>query len=298
MTDPHQPAAPTARTRPGSVTLSSYLLFAVALLFVINAIVSLATLGTITDVYRDAYQGTEAEGAEVAITIVGGAASVALLVLAVTFVVLALLNNQGRNVSRIITWVLSGIGFLCTFCCTGFNVLGSAMGDMDTPSSGGTPDAQEIERRLAEEMPGWAEPVTLLTTVLAMFGLLAVAILLALPRSNDFFRKPQAIWEPPVPGSAYPGPPAPGVGYPPAGAPGGQPPVGQPPVGPPPAGPSPVAQPPAGQPPAGQPPVTPSGDAGSPPPGGQTPGTQPAGDQPSSGDQSQPPSGPSTPPAS
>lgn len=276
VTDPHHPAAPAAKSRPSSVTISSYLLFLVALLFAIGAIAGLATLGTASDVYRDAYQGTDLEGTEAFVTVFGAVASVVQLLFGATFVVLALLNNRGRNVARIITWVLIVLGF----CCTGLNLLGTAFSSMNTgTTTGNMPDPAEVQRRLDEALPGWVNPVNNISNVLALIALLAAAILLALPKSNEFFRKPQAVWEPPVPGATYPGqPPYPGqvstgAGFPPAGAPGGYP-------------------------PAGAPPVTPSGDPGYPPvppPGNQPPGTQPSpgtGTQPSSGDQQEPPSGP------
>lgn len=238
MSDPHNPAAPAARARPSSVTISSYLLFLVALLFAISAIVGLSTLGTISDVYRDAYEGTQAEGAEGFITIVGAVGSVLQLLFAAAFVVLALLNNRGRNGSRIATWILAGLGF----CCTGLNLLGSAFSGMNAGTTGDMPDAAEVQRRVSEALPGWVEPVSMLINVIALLALLAAAILLALPKSNEFFRKPQPSWEPPVPGSAYPG-------YPPVPPPGNQPPGTQPPG----------TQPPGGQPSSGDQPEPPSG---------------------------------------
>ena len=44
--------------------------------------------------------------------------------------------------------------------------------------------------------------------MLSLLALLAALILLALPKANEFFRKPTAGWEPPVPGASYPAVPA------------------------------------------------------------------------------------------
>ena len=49
--------------------------------------------------------------------------------------------------------------------------------------------------------------------MLSLIALLAALILLALPKANEFFRKPTAAWEPPTPGASLPGLPA-GSGQP------------------------------------------------------------------------------------
>jgi hypothetical protein len=106
------------------------------------------------------------------------------------------------------------------------------------------PDPQELQRRLGEELPSWYTPLVTTAAILTVLALLGAIILLALPPSNEFFRRPQPTWEPPVPGyPAYPPapgtapqPPAPGT---PGGPTGGQP--GGPPAGGPPAPPTPPA---------------------------------------------------------
>ncbi|MEW2384075.1 hypothetical protein AB0873_18570 [Micromonospora sp. NPDC047707] len=210
MVDPHQQSA---RVRPSVVTISSYLLMFYAALSVLSLIIGLSTLGTFQDVYRDAFAGTEAEGSEgvIAFALVGG--SIVSLLFAVGLVVLALLNNRGKNVARIITWVVGGIAL----CCSGLALAGTAAGNaMGGQTSGDVPSQEEINRRLDEALPSWYEPVTLLLTVLSIIALLAALILLALPKANEFFRKQEPAWEPPVPGAAYPAyPSTPGQpGYP------------------------------------------------------------------------------------
>ncbi|MER7460335.1 hypothetical protein [Micromonospora sp. NPDC126480] len=210
MADPHQPPA---RVRPSVVTISSYLLIFYAILSVLSLIVGLSTMGTIMDVYRDAFAGTEAEGAEGVAVFMVVAGSVVSLLFAVGLVVLAMLNNRGRNVARIVTWVVGGIAL----CCSGLGLAGTALGGtMGGDTSGNVPSQDEINRRLDEALPSWYEPVSLLLTVLGIIALLTALILLALPKANEFFRKPQQQWEPPVPGAAYPAyPSTPGQpGYP------------------------------------------------------------------------------------
>ncbi|MGA4683734.1 hypothetical protein [Micromonospora sp. AB353] len=226
------------RTRPGVVTLSSWLLILVAAIQVLNLIVALAVVGKIRDVLTDAYAGTSAESAADIAYAFSIITAILSLVIAAGLVVLALLNNRGKNGSRITTWVLGGI----LFCCTGGGLLTGLGGGMTGGgnTTGDVPSSEEIQRRLEDALPSWYTPVNLLLGLVALLALLAALILLALPQANEFFRKPKAGWEPPVPGGAYPAYPSqPGQSgdpaypsYPPA--PGGQPPSagGQPPSAP------------------------------------------------------------------
>lgn len=220
MSDSMNPAAPAAKVRPASVTISSYLLFLVAVLQVIGAIVALSTMGTISEVYEDLYAGTELEGVGTTIgTVTSVAGAVFGLLVAAGLVVLALLNNRGKNPARIVTWVLGGI-FLC---CTGFGLVsqlaGSALNMGGDTAEG--PSPAEVQEALSQALPSWYMPVVLGTSILTLLALLVALILLALPPSNEFFRKPEPVWQPPVPGSAYPAyPPPPGQSGPPSTPPG------------------------------------------------------------------------------
>ncbi|MFB9234802.1 hypothetical protein ACFFWC_04515 [Plantactinospora siamensis] len=230
MSEPSNPAAPAPGVRSSSVTISTYLLYAVAALQVISAIVALSVLGKINSVYKELYAGTSAEGAESFATVGAIVGVVVSLLLAVAYVVLGMFNNRGKNASRIVTWVLAGIGV----CCTGGGLAGRGL----TGSMGGNggnadvPSATEVQNRLNDVLPSWYGPVAAILSVLAVLALLAVIILLALPASNAFFRKPQPGFEPPTPGAAYPYPQTPGYpsapgesqtpGYPPSSGQPGQ----------------------------------------------------------------------------
>ncbi|MEH1123957.1 hypothetical protein [Micromonospora sp. CPCC 206061] len=193
------PTTPDARVRPGSVTISSYLLYLCAAIGVIGAVTQLATIGTVSDVYTEAYEGTTAEGTEGIATASVVVASVLGLLFAAGFVVLGILNSRGKNVSRIVTWVVGGI----SLCCTGFGIVGTAASSSLNMSTGDGPDPAEIQDRINSELP-WLTPLSLTTSVITLVALLVALILLALPPSNEFFRKPTQAWEPPVPGGAYP----------------------------------------------------------------------------------------------
>lgn len=232
MADPTSPAAPA---RPGSVTISSYLLYLYAALGLIGVIIGLSVIGTTSDVYRDAYEGTSAEGTEAFVTVVSVIVAVVGLLFAIAFVVLAVFNNRGKNASRIVTWVLGGI----SLCCSGVSLAGSAFSSSMNFDSGQSdvPDSAEIQRRLEDALPGWYTPTSITIAVVSLLALLVALILLALPPSNEFFRKPAPAWEPPVPGGAYPAyppvTPAPAPGAPPApGTPAAPPPPAAPPAAP------------------------------------------------------------------
>ena len=254
MTDPGYSNAPAAAQRPAVVTVSSYLLYAAAAVMLLNALISLAFIGTTADVTRDAYRGTAAEGAEGVVVAVGVAAAVLYILFAAGLAILALFNNRGKNASRIVTWVVGGLAV----CCGGLGSLGGAVGNsmsMGSASGGANmPDAAETQRRLDEALPGWYTPVTTTLMVLLSLCALAAVILLALPAANAFFRRPAATWNPPAQG--YPPYPAPQQAPPyPAPPQQGTPPYPAPPqqgTPPYPSGPYPGQQTPPGQTPPGQ----------------------------------------------
>ncbi|WP_422753900.1 hypothetical protein [Micromonospora sp. WMMD708] len=267
MVDSH---STPARTRPGLVTLSSYLLMFFAVLQLIGLILTLAISGKLRQAFEDAFEGTasEVDGLGTAVVVFAVAASAVLLLIALALVVLAIFNNRGKNGSRIATWVVGGI----MVCCVGGGLVNGAAGFSGSTgsTSGDAPSAEELERSMSAVLPSWYNPVSTLLGVVSLLALLAALILLALPQSNEFFRKPKAGWEPPVPGATYPAapgyPPTPGYpatpDYPQPGTP-GQP--GAP--GPSPATPGVPDQPqssdgPSWSPPSGGEPDRPTGDSG------------------------------------
>jgi hypothetical protein len=220
VTVPSYPApysAPGPRSRPTTVTVSTYLLYLVAALEVINAILVFATLSDISNAIKGLYEGTATEGAEGIIVAVYSVGAVINLLLAAGFVILGLLNARGKNAARIVTWVVGGI----SLCCVGAGLGSSALtGSLESDSTAGGPTQAEVQSRLNDALPGWYTPVTTTVTVIVLVAILVTIILLALPASNTFFRKPaQAGWDPSVPYPAYPG--AGPAGYP--GYAGGQP---------------------------------------------------------------------------
>jgi hypothetical protein len=277
---PNNPVAPSTPPRPTTVTVSSYLLWVTAAIALISAVLSLSVVGRMTDVYRDVYAGTDAEGTEAVIVGFSVVIVVISILIAAGLVILSIFNNRGRNGARVTTWVIGGI-FLC---CSGSGLLlASASSSLtgNTGSTAGGPSPTEVEDRLNEVLPSWYNPLSNTLGVISLLALLGALILLALPASNAFFRKPAAAgWDPsmpyPYPSSGQPQYPPPGQAQYPPGQP--QYPPGQP------------QYPPSGQPgypPSDQPPYPPSGQPSYPP---DQPSPAPP-DQPSPAPPDQPPPG-------
>ncbi|HLU32502.1 MAG TPA: hypothetical protein VKZ74_00560 [Natronosporangium sp.] len=200
--DPTQPSAPgSPPSRPMVVTASSWLLWLTAVLFILPALVSLAYIGTYSDVYQQAYAGTDAEGTEAVSVGIAAASSVFFILFGVGFALLGYFNSRGRNGSRITTWVLGGLAL----CCSGVGlVLSGLASGMEGMQAEGAPDPAEVERMLSDALPGWFGPLNLVASIVGTLALLAVLVLLALPPANEFFRKrpEDEDFEPPPP--AYP----------------------------------------------------------------------------------------------
>jgi predicted anti-sigma-YlaC factor YlaD len=198
---PDQPAPGQPRTRPATVRTATWLLLIVAAVYLLNFVIAIATAGTTIDVYREVYAGTELEGTETfaGATVIG--VGVVNLLFAGGFVVLALLDRRGSYPARVVTWVLGGLAL----CCNGVSLVaassGALVGGMATEQGG--VDPAELQRMLEEALPDWLTPLSVAGTAISVLALLAALILLALPASNDFFRRqppqpPQPV-EPPPP---------------------------------------------------------------------------------------------------
>ncbi|GIF75367.1 hypothetical protein [Asanoa siamensis] len=223
---------------PGTVRISSYLLYAVAAIEVISLIVTLSTLGTLRQAVNDAYAGTDLAGtgdaAAVAVAVIFG---VIALVVGIGLVVLGFLNLRGKNASRIVTWVVGGLFVLCCGLSAAGNAVSGAM-NLET-TTGDTPD---VQAEIDAAMPGWYNAVNMVLLIIPILLVLGSLVLLALPASNEWFKPRAGTWEPPtpgypvMPGSSYPNTPYPTSPYPQQG--------GEPPLPPPPAPPARDAEPP------------------------------------------------------
>jgi hypothetical protein len=112
--------------------------------------------------------------------------------------VLAFWLMKGSTTARIVTWVLCGIGALCA-CCGGASLF--ALSSLDRIQVSGDEQTEkqvDLAKALADSVPGWQKGIGGTVAVLQLLGYLAVAILLALPAANAFFRKAPTAWQPPT----------------------------------------------------------------------------------------------------
>jgi hypothetical protein len=188
--------------RPAAVTVAAGLMMLMALLGLVAAIANLAMMNRLVDRFRERAAGTDATGSEID-TVVGfirgisiGTAVIGIIV-ALALIGLALGNLRGSNASRIATWVLCGIGTVCG-CCGLVGVL--AQNNATFGGAGDDRTAEDLGRALADASPGWWTALSGTLSIGQSLGYIAVAVLLALPAANAFFRRPAVPqWQPPPP---------------------------------------------------------------------------------------------------
>ncbi|WP_204002686.1 hypothetical protein [Virgisporangium aurantiacum] len=186
------------------VTAAVWCLFALAATQILSAVVVIATMGPTLDATRDYVEGTRDGDTIIASVQIGSYFSLGLgLLFAAGLAVLAAFVNRGNQPARIISWVVLGL----LLCCNGIGLVGTAAGGLfgGAGNTGGV-DQEELARRIEDAVPGWTTPVNYVLLFVGIVASTAGIILLALPKANEYFRRPQQIWEPPVPGAHYPAP--------------------------------------------------------------------------------------------
>jgi hypothetical protein len=209
--------APGQRRRPATVTAASALLYLVGFIELASVIVSILSIGEVLTIIDEEFAGEpEADLISTVTTWSLGVSIASAVLFAAGAVVLGLLVGKGKNPARIVTWVLAGIGVLCYGCGLAGSAVSSSLQNMSGAAS--DPQAEEVQRRVTEAIPAWQPAVSTIASVIVLLAFLAVIILLALPVSNDFFRREQEVWVPPTwPGDAaagFPPPPAPPASWP------------------------------------------------------------------------------------
>jgi hypothetical protein len=196
--------------------------------------------------------GEEGSGTLFAGVLYGGGGSLNVL-FAIALAVLAGLDLAGKRAARVMTWIVAPLTVLCCGCGSAIysNLIFNST--MAGSSTGNTDLTAEQVQALGDALPPWFTPTVLLLVAVLLMCVIGTTIALALPASNEYFRKRTEVWIPPTgwPGAApggYPGAGAYPGGYPagypgypgypdyPAGYPGGHPgtgPQGVPPVPPP-----------------------------------------------------------------
>jgi hypothetical protein len=218
-----QSLTPERPARPTVVTAAAGLMFLVAVLGLVSAVVAVAVMAGFRDALLDALADQDPQMAEAASTIFTFSMVLGIvfsLLPAAGFTVLGLFVLRGANAARVTTWVVTGLFLACGACLLAVQGLGSFM-----PS--GDPGSEAASRAIEDAIPGWYTVTEIVISVLELLAYIAIVVLLALPASNAFFAKPVPQWHPPAefggpvppPGSApMPGgpfaPPPPGP-YPP-----------------------------------------------------------------------------------
>lgn len=202
---PMTPGTPaTPGRRPIIVAVAAAVLFILGLLGLLNAVLSLVSLGTTTDRFHElARRVANATPSDVdnqinqlrVQTVIG---AVIGAIIAVLLMALAFWLMKGSNTARIVTWVLCGIGALCA-CCGGVSLFAlSSISRVQVSGDQETEKQVDLAKALADSVPGWQKALGGTVSVLQLLGYLAVAILLALPAANAFFRKATPVWQPPT----------------------------------------------------------------------------------------------------
>jgi hypothetical protein len=161
-------APPVPPRSPTTVRFASALLYGVAGLCLLSAVVELVFVNTDLSVYRDAYTGDTGSGfrslvsATLDIFFAGGAA------------VLAVLNGQGRRNARVTTYVLGGIFLLC-----------GGLGTLSDPFHG--PSRSAGGGAFQRVMPAAYGFGTGAIDALTAVAVLTALVLLAVPPSSHYF---------------------------------------------------------------------------------------------------------------
>jgi hypothetical protein len=202
--------------RPATVTIACGLLALTALAFLTDATGVLIGAGG----YPDRVRAAAAEaGFDSGMSSVLDSFSSVLpylvvavaVVVAVILLVLAALVAAGKQAARIVTWVAVGLAICCNVCglgSSGGGISGFAQVTMSSSVNGRT---TRFSQNLPDGYPEWYQILTLVLAVLSLVSLIAACVLLALPASNAYFRKPQLAVPPygfaPQHGMQHPGVP-------------------------------------------------------------------------------------------
>ncbi|MBQ1023214.1 hypothetical protein [Micromonospora sp. C95] len=211
--------------RPAVVVLAAVTLAVMALGALAFAVSGLASLGGTVDRFR-ASVGTDADptqiDAVVALLRASAVVSAVLSVLAGLLLVgLALGLAARRPAARVATWVVAGLGMCC-----GCGGLATLIVQRAAPLDLGDDRATaELLALVPDAYPSWWIPLTVALSIAQVLGYLVVAVLLALPAANAWFRRrpapqrPVPPHQPPTPPFGHPPAPSPYQPYPPPGAP-------------------------------------------------------------------------------
>lgn len=201
----YPPAAPPTpadpNKRPGVVLAAAGILLLLALCGLGQSLLSLISMGGTVDRFKDrarllgaSQSDIDATVSQLRVSYVFGVIFTILIALALVGLAYGLL--RGGNGARIVTWVVCGLAVICDCCSTffyfgisGVNLTGENNNSMQT----------QLAQAQIDAFPGWFLATAGSISLLQLLGYIAVAVLLALPDANAFFRKRTAPgWVPPT----------------------------------------------------------------------------------------------------
>lgn len=193
------------RPRPATVTAAAAIMIFMGAAGLVNAVVGLVAIGGVVDRFRDTAQATGASQSDIdGLVGLAWGTVIAGAVLAVLFgallIALGVGNLRGRNGARIATWVVSGLGLFCG-CCGLLAVVSQSALTWDISTNSGTED---LTQALTDAYPGWWIGLNGVVSAGQALGYLVVALLLALPASHPYFRRPAEPAAPVPPTTAPP----------------------------------------------------------------------------------------------
>ncbi|PZG13841.1 hypothetical protein C1I95_22935 [Micromonospora craterilacus] len=207
--------------RPAVVTLAVVVLAVMALGALGYAVAGLTTVGGTVSRFRAAAAGTSADASQVdaVVNLLRGSVLLSAVLSVLVGLLLAGLAfglAARRPGARVATWVVAALGMFLG--CCGIVAVGVQRA---TPLDFGEDRAvAELVTLVADAYPSWWIPLTVALSVGQVLGYLVVAVLLAMPPANAWFRRRPASPPPHQPPAPPPyQPPAPPSGYPPAGYP-------------------------------------------------------------------------------
>jgi hypothetical protein len=206
----HGPIEEAKPGRPLPVLLAAGLLALAALLGVVAAITHFVASANVVDAIRlrALSKGVLVSDVDDFVTgirtglIVAGLVTLlfSLLLLGLAFGLL-----RGSNAARVATWVLCALGLLWG-CCGLCGAISTATDSGDVTVNGGDNSSTLLAQSLVEALPGWYSGIFGGSALLQALSYIAVAVLLALPSANAYFRKRPRDWQPPAPGMMPPYP--------------------------------------------------------------------------------------------
>lgn len=188
--------------RPGTVSLSSTLLYLMFVIGLVSAGLAFyqATFydpDTIARIYEDAgaasdFAKNQADSESVGLYVGAGVGAVFTLI----YLLLGIFVGKGQQWARVTTWVLGGLGL----CCGIVGLAGTAFTGTLLRMAGESADIDlaKAQEEIVALLPEWLPMVQLGLGIVSLVAGLIVIIALALPPSHPYFRKPEPEWVPPT----------------------------------------------------------------------------------------------------